>query len=120
MFVEQTPTPPHSGIEKLFSQLTASVKIDLGLEIQFLLKCLFLTVFSKIYRPTKVDVLGTWEIGILLRNLWCLFLLGYPKVTPYVPKMAAKLTSSYISSNFHKLACHLVAAFETFPVVSLT
>ena len=40
---------------------------------------------------------------------------GYLKVTPYVPKMAAKLTSSYTSSNFHKLA-----AFETFPVVSLT
>ena len=36
-------------------------------------------------------------------------------MTPYVPKIAAKLTSSHISSNFYKLACHLVAAFETYP-----
>ena len=36
-----------------FSQLTDFVKIDLGLEIQSLLKLSFLTVFSKIYRLTK-------------------------------------------------------------------
>ena len=35
-----------------------------------------------------------------------------------VPNMASKLTSSYLSSNFHEWACPLVAAFETFPVVS--
>ena len=44
------------------------VKIDLGFEIQFLLKCPFLTVFSKIYRLTKVDVLGTWDIYIPLNR----------------------------------------------------
>ena len=59
MFVEQTAAPPHSGVERLFSQLTASVKIDLEMEILFLLKGPFLTVFSKICGPTKVDVLGT-------------------------------------------------------------
>ena len=58
MFVEQTPAPSHSGVERIFFQLTASVKIDLGLEFQFLLKCPVLTVFSKMYGPTKVDVLG--------------------------------------------------------------
>ena len=102
-------------------QLIASVKIDLGFEVQFLLNCSFLTVFSKTYRPTKEDVLGTWEVGILVRNLWRLFFcftLGYPYVTPYVPKMSSRWTSSYISTNFPELACHLVAAFETFPVVS--
>ena len=41
-----------------FGQLTAAVNFDLGLEIQFL------TVFSKIYRPTNVDVLGPWEVSI--------------------------------------------------------
>ena len=41
------------------SQLTALMKVDLGFEIQFLLKSPFLTVLSKIYRSTKVDVLGT-------------------------------------------------------------
>ena len=85
-------------------QLCAAVKVPLGFESQFLLKCLFLIVFSKIYRLAKVDVLGTWEVGILL--------------TPYVPKMAAKLMSLYLSSSFNKLACHLVEAFETIPVVS--
>ena len=73
----------HSGVEDYFAQLTASVKIDFGLEMKSLLKCPFLTVFIKIYRPTK---LGTF-FG---------FNLGYLKVTPYVPKLAAKLTSKYI------------------------
>ena len=41
-----------------FAQLTASVKITMGFDIQFLLKCPILTVFSLIYHPTKVDVLG--------------------------------------------------------------
>ena len=61
-------------------QITASVKIDLVFEIQFLLKCPFLTVFSKIYRPTKVDVLGLWEVSILFRNSWRFFfcLTGVP------------------------------------------
>ena len=54
-------------------QLIASVKIDLGFEIQFLLNCMFLTVFSKIYRPTNEDVLDTWEVGILVTNSWRLF-----------------------------------------------
>ena len=56
-----------------FAQLTAAVKIDLGLEIQSLPKCPFLTVFSKIYRPTKVNMLGNWEVSILFRNLWRFF-----------------------------------------------
>ena len=47
----------------VFYQITDSVKFDLGLEIQFLLKRPFLTVFSQIYRPTKVDVLGTHEVS---------------------------------------------------------
>ena len=47
-----------------------------------------------------------------------LFYIGYPKLTPYVPKMASKLTSSYLSINFLELPCPLVAAFKTFPVVS--
>ena len=42
------------------------MKIYLGLDIQFLLKCPFLTVFSKIYGLTKVDVQGTWEVIFLL------------------------------------------------------
>ena len=90
------------------------MKIDLGLEIQSLLKRPFLTLLSKIYRLTKVDVLGTCKVSIF----FVCFMAGYLKVTPYIPKMAAKLTSSYLSNNFHELACHLVAALETFPVVS--
>ena len=46
------------------------------------------------------------------------FIPSYPKVTSYVPIMAEKLTSSYMSSSFHELACHPVAAFEVIPVVS--
>ena len=52
-------------LKDYFAQITASVKIYLGLEIQFMLKCLFLTVFSKVKHPTKVDVLGIWEVSIL-------------------------------------------------------
>ena len=51
----------HSGVERLFCPINCSVKIDLGFEIEFLLKCSFQTMFSKIYCLTKVDVLGTWE-----------------------------------------------------------
>ena len=32
------------------------------------------------------------------------FIPGYTRITPYVPKMTSKLTSSYLSSNFHELA----------------
>ena len=114
--------PLHCGtIWLIQAQLSAALKVQLEFESQFLLKCPFLIVFSKIYRPTKVDVLGTWEVGILLRNSWRFFfvsLLGYPKVTSYVPKMASTMMSLYISSSFSKLACHLVTAFETIPVVS--
>ena len=85
--------PMHCGVERLFFSINCFVKIYFGLEIQFLLKCLFLTVFSKIYRPTKVDMLGAWEVSISLRNSWRFFIPGYPKVTHYVLKMAAKLTS---------------------------
>ena len=46
--------------------------------------------------------------------MWHFFFVLYPgtlaRVPPYVPIM-----SSYLSSNFHELACHLVAAFETVP-----
>ena len=62
-----------------------------------------------------------WPSDHMIRNSWrffVCFILRYPRVTPYVPKMAAKLTSSYISSNFKQLACHLVAAFQTIPLVS--
>ena len=74
------------------------MKIDLGLEIQFLLKCPFLTtVVSKIDRQTKVDVIGTWEVSILFYNSWRFFFIpGYPKVTPYVPKMAAKFSFLFL------------------------
>ena len=89
------------------------MKIVLGLKIKSLPKCPFLNVYSKTYRPTEVAVLGNWEVRILFRNLWhflfC-FISGYPKLTPNVPKMASKLTSSYLTSDFHELPCPLVAA----------
>ena len=66
------------------------MKIDLGMEIQSLPKYPFLTVFSKMYRPTKVDVQGI---------CFC-FLPWYPKLTLYAPKMASKLTLSYLSRCF--------------------
>ena len=59
--------------ENYFAQLSAAVKIDLRLEIQSLQKFPFLTVLSKIYHLTKVNVLGTWEVSILFRNLWRFF-----------------------------------------------
>ena len=105
-----------------FGQLTAAVNLNLGLKIQSLPKCPFLTVFSKTYRPTKVDVLGPWEAGILFRNLWRFFFCfipGYPKLTPYVPRMASKLTSSYLSRCFYKCTCHLAAASQSFSEVGL-
>ena len=52
------------------------MNIDLGLKIKSLPKCPFLNVFSKAYRPTKVDVLG-WEVSILFRNLWRFFFVLY-------------------------------------------
>ena len=55
--------------------------------------------------------------GKFVAILFCL-MSGYPKLTPYVPKMESKLTSSFLSRNFHELPCPLVAAFKTFPVVS--
>ena len=58
----------HCGVERLVCLIkcccSAAVKIDLGLEIQSLPKCPFLIVFSKMYRPTKVNVLGNWEVSI--------------------------------------------------------
>ena len=61
------------------AQLSAAVKVQLRFESQFLLKCPFLIVFSQIYRPTKVDVLGTWDVGILLKKFWrFLFYTGVP------------------------------------------
>ena len=74
----------HCGVEGLLCPITASVTVDLVFEIPFLLKFLFLTVFSKIYCPTKEDVLGTWEVIILFINSWRFFgcfIPGYPKVT---------------------------------------
>ena len=67
----------------------AALKFDMGLKIKSLLKCPFLNVCSKTFRPTKVNMLGNWEVSILFRNLWrsfFVFILGYPKLTPYVPK----------------------------------
>ena len=52
-------------LKDYFAQLNAAVKMDLELEIQSLTKCPFLTVFSKIICPTKVNGLGNWEISIL-------------------------------------------------------
>ena len=55
------------------AQLSTAGKVQPGLEIQSLLKCLFLTLFSKMYRPTKIDVLSALEVGIFLRNSWRFF-----------------------------------------------
>ena len=102
--------------KEYFAQLSAAVKIDSGLEIQSLPKCLFLNVFSEIYCLTKVDVLGNWDVSIFVLYICGVFLFcfipGYPKLTLYVPKMASKFTSSYYSSIFNELACPLVAAFK--------
>ena len=67
----------HSGVERIFSQLSAALKFDLGLKIKSLLKCPFLNVFSKTYHPIKVNVLGNWEFNILFRNLWHFFFVLY-------------------------------------------
>ena len=70
---------PHCGtIQLTQAQLSAAAKVQLGLEIQSLLNCPFLTLFSKIYRPTKVDVLGTWEVGICFKNAWPFFFCFVP------------------------------------------
>ena len=63
--------------KEYFARLSAAMKIDLPLEIQYLPKCPFLNVFSKIYCPTKVDVLGNWEVSILFRNLLRFFFCFY-------------------------------------------
>ena len=96
-----------------FSQLNAAVEIDLGLESHPLPKWPFLTVFSQIYRPTKIYMLGTCGA------FCCCFIPDNPWVTPYVAKMASKLTSSYLSRCLHKLTCHLAAALWSFSEVSL-
>ena len=62
-----------------FVQLSAAVKIYFGLEIQSLPKCLFLTVFAKIYCPTKVNLLGNWEVSIFFRNM-CRFFFVFTVV----------------------------------------
>ena len=103
------------------AQLSATLKINLELKIKSQSKYPFLNVFSKTYRPTKVNVLGNWEVSILFRNSWRFFFVLYPgppKLTPFIPEMASKLTSSYLTSNFHELPCPLVEAFNTFPAVS--
>ena len=64
-------------LKQEFAKLSAAMKTDLGLEIQSVPKCPFLTVFSKSYRPTKVNVLGNWEVSIFFRNLWRLFFVFY-------------------------------------------
>ena len=72
--------PMHSGVERLFCQTN---KISL-------LKYPFLTVLSKIYRLTKVDVIGTREVSIFFFS----FIPWYLKMTPYVPKTAANCLKS--------------------------
>ena len=69
----------HCTVEQkdYFTQLYASVKTDIKLDIPFLLKCPFRTVFGKIYRPTKSNLLGTWEVSILFRNSWRFFFVLY-------------------------------------------
>ena len=104
LFLSKLCSPQQSGVERFFCPINCFCKVEFGFVIQFWLKCPFLTVFIKIYCPTKLDV-GTWEVSILFRNsrrFLLLFILEYPKMTPYVPKIAAKLTSSYqaISTNW--------------------
>ena len=70
--------------------IVAALKMVLGLKIKFLPKCLFLTVFSKTYLPTKVNMLGNWEVSMLWRLFFC-FISGYPKFTPYVPVPGIKV-----------------------------
>ena len=102
------------------AQLSGAVKVQLGFESQPPPKQLFLTVFSKINGPTKIKarhLARQYVVKKCVALLFC-FIPGYPRVTPYVPKMASKLTSSYLSRNFYELVCHLVVAFKIFPVVS--
>ena len=96
------------------------VKDQLGFKSQPPLKRLFLTTFSKINGLTKIEKLGTWQDSIWFRNSLHFFFVipGYTRVTPYFPKMASKLMSWYLSSNFHELVWPLVADFKTFPVIS--
>ena len=112
----------HCGtIQRTQAQLIAAVNAQLGFENQPPPKRLFLTAFSKNNGQIKIEKLGTWKKQYLVQKfvalLYC-FISGYTRITPYVPKMPSKLTSSYLSSNFHEWGCPLVAAFETFPVVS--
>ena len=51
----------HCARTFIFAQLSAAVMIELGLESQPPPKWLFLTMLSKMYSPTKIDVLGTWQ-----------------------------------------------------------
>ena len=59
-----------------FAELRAAVKTDLGLESQSPPKWPFLTVFSKTYDPTKIDVLGTLKDSILFQMPHSYFFLS--------------------------------------------
>ena len=96
----------------MMAHLTASVRVDLGFEIECLLKCFFLTLFSKIYCLTKEDVPGACKVSIKKMAFFVSFTPVYLNMTSHVSKMAAKLTSSYISRCFHKCTCHLVRAHQ--------
>ena len=113
----------HCTVEKkeYFAQLSAVVKIDFGLEIQSLPKCPFLNVFIRIYRPTKVDVLGNWEVCILFRNLWRFFVCFY-RGTLYWLLMSLKWHQSwhnYINKAvFMNWPALLWQLLKLYPVVS--
>ena len=103
-----------------FAQLSAAVKIDLGLDIQSLSKCPFLNVFSKTYRPTKVDVLGNWEVIILFRNSWLFFLASYRGTLNWL-LMSLKVHQSWRHHINHAVSMNLPALLwqllKLFPVV---
>ena len=72
------------------------MKIEILLESDPPVKLPFLTAFSKTNEPNKMEELGTWQASILFKNV-----PGYPRVIPYVPKIASKWTSSYLSTCIH-------------------
>ena len=84
-------------------QLSAAMKIKVGWESHPSSKRPFFTSFSKTNGPTKLEGLDTWKTSIVFRNVWRFFCFipPYPRVTPYVPKIAPKLTSSYVSTCIH-------------------
>ena len=66
------------------------MKIELGLDSHPHAKQPFLTAFSKTNMPSIIEELGTWQARLWFRNpqrIFSWFIPGYPRVTPYVPKI---------------------------------